>query len=148
MAHTYVSGLVHYVFSTKERRRCIDEAMRPKLWAYLGGIARQNGMKALAIGGTDDHVHILLSLPGTIAIAKAVQLLKGGSSKWMNEHPRTDFQWQEGYGAFTVGVSQVDTTVEYIRTQAEHHKKHSFEEEFVAFLKKHTIECDPRYVLG
>ena len=79
MAHTYISNLIHYVFSTKDRRKCIGEELRPKLWAYLGGIARENQMKALAVGGTDDHVHVLLSLPPTIAIAKAVQLLKGGS---------------------------------------------------------------------
>jgi REP element-mobilizing transposase RayT len=148
MAHTYVSGLVHYVFSTKDRCKCIGEEMRPKLWAYLGGIARQNGMKALAVGGTDDHVHVLLSLPGTMPIAKAVQLLKGGSSKWMNEHSGPEFHWQEGYGAFTLSVSHVDATVEYIRTQAEHHKKRSFEEEFIGFLKKHKIDYDPRYVWG
>jgi REP element-mobilizing transposase RayT len=148
MAHTYVSGLVHYVFSTKDRRKCIGEEMRSKLWAYLGGIARQNGMKALAVGGTEDHVHVLLTLPGTMAIAKAVQLLKGGSSKWMNEHPGPEFHWQEGYGAFTLSVSHVDATVEYIQTQAEHHKKRSFEEEFVAFLKKHKIDYDPQYVWG
>jgi REP element-mobilizing transposase RayT len=121
---------VHFVFSTKNRCKCLGEELRPKLWAYLGGIARQNGMKALAVGGMDDHVHVLLSLPGTIAIAKAVQLLKGGSSKWINEHPGPEFHWQEGYGAFTVSISHLDATVEYIQAQPEHHKKHSFEEEF------------------
>jgi len=148
MAHTYVSGLVHCVFSTKNRCKCIGEELRPKLWAYLGGIARQNGMKALAVGGMDDHVHVLLSLPGTIAIAKAVQLLKGGSSKWINEHPGPEFHWQEGYGAFTVSISHLDATMEYIQAQPEHHKRHSFEEEFIAFLKKHRIAYDARYVWG
>jgi putative transposase len=148
MAHTYISNLVHYVFSTKDRHKSIAEELRPKLWAYLGGIARQNGMKALAVGGTDDHVHVLLSLPGTMAIAKAVQLLKGGSSKWINEHPGPEFHWQEGYGAFTVSVSHLDATIEYIHEQAEHHKKRSFEEEFVAFLKKHNIDYDPQHVWG
>jgi len=100
MAHTYISNLIHYVFSTKDRRKCIGEELRPKLWAYLGGIARENQMKALAVGGTDDHVHVLLSLPPTIAIAKAVQLLKGGSSKWINEHPGPEFHWQDGYGVY------------------------------------------------
>jgi putative transposase len=148
MPHTYVSGLVHCVFSTKNRCKCIGEELRPKLWAYLGGIARQNGMKALAVGGMDDHVHVLLSLPGTIAVAKAVQLLKGGSSKWINEHPGPEFHWQEGYGAFTVSISQVDATVQYIQAQPEHHKNRSFEEEFTAFLKKHNIDYDPKYVWG
>jgi REP element-mobilizing transposase RayT len=141
------SRFIHLI-STKVRRKCIAEDLRPKLWAYLGGIARQNDMKALAVGGTDDHVHVLLSLPGTMPIAKAVQLLKGGSSKWINEHPGAVFHWQEGYGAFTVSVSHVDATIEYIHAQAEHHKKRSFEQEFVAFLKKHNIDYDPRHVWG
>ena len=148
MAHTYVSSLVHYVFSTKDRRKCIGEELRPKLWAYLGGIARENQMKALAVGGTDDHVHVLLSLPATIAIAKAVQLLKGGSSKWINKHPGPEFHWQDGYGAFTVSVSSLDRTLEYVRKQPEHHQKRSFEEEFLALLRKHRIDYDPRYIWG
>jgi REP element-mobilizing transposase RayT len=86
MAHTYVSGPLHYVFSTKGRRNTISLEMQPKLWAYIGGIARQNGMKAIAVGGTANHAHVLLSIPATITVAKAAQLLKGGSSKWMNEH--------------------------------------------------------------
>ena len=122
--------------------------IQDKLWPYLGGIAKTNGFRALAIGGTHDHVHILLSLPATLPVSKAVQLLKGGSSKWMNETLKTDFRWQEGYGAFTLGVSQKPDTVTYIQSQAEHHKKHSFEEEFLAFLKKHSIDYDPKYVWG
>ncbi|MGI9104316.1 MAG: IS200/IS605 family transposase [Terriglobales bacterium] len=148
MAHTYVSGFVHYVFSTKDRQKCIGDEMQPKLWAYIGGIARQNGMKALAVGGMQDHAHALLSLTGTIAIAKAAQLVKGGSSKWVNEHPGPESHWQDGYGAFTVSVSQVDATIEYILNQAEHHQKRSFEEEFIALLKKHHVDYDPRYVWG
>ena len=148
MAHTYVSNLVHYVFSTKDRRRCIGDGLRPKLWAYLGGIARENQMKALAVGGTDDHVHVLLSLPATIAIAKAIQLLKGGSSKWINEHSGPEFYWQDGYGAFTVSVSALDRTLDYVRKQPEHHQKRTFEEEFLALLRKHRIDYDPRYIWG
>jgi len=85
--------------------------IQDKLWPYLGGIAKTNGFRALAVGGTHDHVHILLSLPATLPVSKAVQLLKGGSSKWMNETLKTDFRWQEGYGAFTLGVSQKPDTV-------------------------------------
>jgi putative transposase len=114
----------------------------------MGGIANTNGFKALAIGGTEDHVHILLSLPATVPIAKAVQLLKGGSSKWMNDTFKINFRWQSAYGAFTLGVSQKPDTVAYIQSQAEHHKKHSFEEEFLVFLKKHDIDRDPRFVWG
>src|SRR5437588_12080900 len=82
MPHSYVSNLVHYIFSTKERFPFIDRELESRLWPYLGGIARENGMKALAVGGTHDHVHALLSLPATLSMAKAIQLIKGGSSKW------------------------------------------------------------------
>jgi putative transposase len=105
MSHTYVSDLVHCVFSTKERRKLIPSEIQPQLWSFLGGIARKNGFKALMAGGTENHVHILLSLPATIPLAKAVQLLKGASSRWMNETHTKGFAWQEGYGAFTLGVS-------------------------------------------
>jgi len=148
VSHTYVSELVHCVFSTKERRNLIPPDIQPGLWAFLGGIARKNGFKALVVGGTDNHVHILLSLPASMPLAKAMQLIKGASSHWMNQEQTKDFAWQEGYGAFTVGISQKDDTIAYIRSQAEHHRKRSFEEEFVAFLKKHDVEYDPQYVFG
>jgi len=148
MSHTYVSDLVHCVFSTKERRNIIQPDKQAPLWSYLGGIARKNGFKAIAVGGTENHVHILLSLPATMAVAKAVQLLKGGSSKWMNETGDKKFAWQEGYGAFTIGISQQPHTINYINSQLEHHRKHTFEEEFVAFLAKHKIEYDPKYIWG
>lgn len=150
MAHSYISSLYHLVFSTKERRKQIDAELQTRLWPYLGGIARENDIKALAVGGVEDHVHILISLPSTLAVAKAVQLIKGGSSKWIHdEFPgRRDFAWQEGYGAFSIGVSQVDDTIRYIANQAEHHRVKAYEEEFIAFLERHGIEYDPRYVLG
>jgi putative transposase len=148
MSHTYVSQLVHVVFSTKERCNAIPEDMQHRLWSFLGGIARKNEFKTIAVGGTSNHIHLLLSLPTTINLAKAVQLLKGGSSKWLNETMTTHFEWQQGYGAFSVSLSQQTQVVQYINSQAEHHKKRNFEEEFVAFLKKHHIEYDPLYVLG
>ncbi len=96
-------------------------------------------MKTLAIGGASDHVHVLLSLPATLSIAKAMQLLKGNSSKWIREtFPKLrSFAWQEGYSAFSIGMSGVDATVAYIRNQAEQHRTKSFREEFVAILRKH-----------
>ncbi len=148
MSHTYVSALLHCVFSTKGRCGLIPPAKQPDLWAYFGGIARKNGFKVLAAGGTDNHVHLLLSLPATMPLAKAMQLLNGGSSKWMNDSGADSFAWQEGYGAFSVGISQLGETIAYIRSQAEHHRKRGFEEEFLAFLKKHGIEYDPTYVWG
>jgi len=148
MSHTYVSALVHCVFSTKERRKLIRAETQSELWSFIGGIARKNGFKALIVGGTEDHVHILLSLPATVPLVKVVQLLEGASSRWMNETHGKGFSWQEGYGAFTLGVSQKPRTIDYIKRQAEHHRKRSFEEEFVAFLKKHAIDYNPKYVWG
>jgi REP element-mobilizing transposase RayT len=129
------------VFSTTERRPLIREEMKERLHAYLGGIARENGMAALAVGGVADHVHVLLSLSRTVSVSKAVQLLKAGSSKWMNEtFPELGrFSWQEGFGAFSIGVSQRDITIAYIHGQAEHHRKVSFAEEFKKFIAAHGI---------
>ena len=150
MAHTYTSCLVHYVFSTKDRRNLLSEDLRKRLWPYLGGIARQNDMKALAVGGTDNHVHILLSLPATVSIAKAIQLIKGGSSKWIHDNFPThvSFSWPEGYGAFSISVSGLADTIAYIERQEEHHKTRTFEEEYVGFLKKHGLEYNERYIWG
>lgn len=150
MAHSYSSCFMHYVFSTKERRKAITLELRQRLWPYIGGIARENGMKALAVGGTDDHVHALISLPATLSIAKAIQLIKGGSSKWIHDTFPTQagFAWQEGYGAFSIGIARIDETVAYISTQEEHHRTRTFEQKYIAFLEKHRIEYDERYVWG
>jgi REP-associated tyrosine transposase len=146
--HTYVSDLTHCVFSTKQRRNLISPEVQPQLWAFLGGVARKNGFKALMVGGTENHVHILLSLPATLPLAKAMQLVKGASSHWMNEKFKTEFAWQEGYGAFTLGVSQKSDTIAYIKGQAEHHRTRNFEDEFLAFLKKNGVAYDPNHVWG
>jgi REP element-mobilizing transposase RayT len=105
-------------------------------------------MKAIAIGGTADHLHALLSLPATISFAKAVQLIKGGSSKWIHDtfHEHRKFAWQEGYGAFSVSPSQLEKTIAYIQRQKEHHRRRNFQDEFIDLLDKHGIEYDPHYV--
>jgi REP element-mobilizing transposase RayT len=132
------------VWSTKDRRPLITPDLQKRLWPYLGGIARANKMGAIEIGGVEDHVHVLLSLPSTLSISKAVQLLKGNSSKWIHEtfSEHQAFEWQEGYGAFSIGVSGIETTVDYIRRQAEHHRQRSFKEELIEFLKKHNQSYD------
>lgn len=150
MGHAYISSLYHIVFSTKERKRTLTPQLQERLWPYIGGIARSNRMRALSIGGVEDHVHILLSMPSTIDVAHAVQLLKGGSSTWIHEEfpEYRHVYWQEGYGAFSISISQVEITIRYIERQEEHHRQTSFEEEFRAFLRRHEIEFDERYVWG
>ena len=148
MGHSFTSSLFHCVFSTKGRGLFIKEDLQLRLWPYIGGIARDNRMKALTIGGVEDHVHILLSLPSTMPIAKAIQLIKGGSSLWVHEtFPQyRNFAWQEGYGGFSVSPSQVDRVGKYVANQAEHHRERSFQDEYRAFLKRHGVAFDEKYV--
>ena len=143
---SYVASYFHCVFSTKDRRPLIKPHLRDRLWPYLGGIATENKLTPLAIGGVEDHIHILVSIPSTASIAKSIQLLKGGSSKWIHDTFPTfqDFAWQAEYGAFSVSVSQLGAVSKYIRDQPEHHRTVSFSTEFLALLQKHKIEYDPR----
>jgi putative transposase len=141
--HTHTSLLFHYVFTTKNRVASIPHELQARLWAYMGGIARANRMKALAVGGVGDHSHVLLSLPSTITVAKAIQLVKAGSSQWMHEQTGSHrFEWQEGYGAFSVGASQVPATIRYIDNQPQRHRKTSLNEEWELFLSKHSMFLD------
>jgi len=144
MAHTYANNLIHCIFSTKDRRPLIAADRTAELYAYLGGIARDEGFPLIAAGGTANHLHLLFALPATGSLAHAVQKLKGSSSRWMGH----GFSWQEGYGAFSVSASQVEAVKEYIRNQEEHHRKRDFEQEFVTFLRNCRIEYDERYVFG
>jgi len=147
MGHAYTSLLFHCVFSTKDRCNSITPEIEPRLWAYIGGLARQHGFKALTVGGMEDHLHILLSLPSTVPIANAMREIKSGSSHWMREScAQPDFEWQEGYGAFSIGWAQVESTRAYIDGQKEHHRKRDFQSELIAFLKKHQVDYDPRYI--
>ena len=148
MAHSFVSCHVHYIFSTKKRSRLITSDIKERLWAYMGGVARENHMKAEAVGGTENHAHVLVSLPSTVSISKGIQLIKAGSSKWIHEtFPECrDFAWQEGYGAFSVSISIVDATIAYITNQEEHHREKTFEEEYLAFLNKFNVEYKMEYV--
>lgn len=148
MSHSYVSQLMHCVFSTKERRPFITSELQTRLFPYIGGIARKNKMNLIAAGGVEDHVHLLISLSKTLDIAHAMQLIKGGSSKWVHDEfpEHRSFEWQEGYGAFSIGIGEVERTVKYINDQAEHHKSKDFKTEFISFLDRHLIEYDESYV--
>jgi len=148
MSHTYVSCLLHCVWSTKSRQPLITPAIAERLYPYLAGIAKENRFRILDSGGVADHIHSIFSLPTTIEIAKAVQLVKGGSSKWIKETFAVDFAWQEGYGAFSLSISGLEDTRKYIAGQAAHHARVSFQDEYRAFLERHGIEYDERYVWG
>jgi len=150
MSHSYSSNRIHLVFSTKDREKRISETLQVKLWPYMAGIARNHGFEAIKVGGVDDHTHAFLLLPPTIAMAKAVQILKSCSSKWINDTGTAgkNFAWQEGYGAFSVSASQTDAVIKYIENQRAHHAKRSYEEEFLELLRKYEIAYDPAHVLG
>jgi REP element-mobilizing transposase RayT len=140
MSDTYSSLLVHCVFSTYRREPTIPTALKRRLWSYMGGIARACEMKALAVGGTRDHVHLLLSLPPKLPVSKAIQVIKANSSKWINDEMGTrGFAWQKSYSAFSIGISQVDETVRYIDNQEQHHMKMQFDEELNRILQRHGI---------
>jgi REP element-mobilizing transposase RayT len=147
MSHTYAQNVIHVVFSTKDRRKSISPDFQPKVWAYSAGICKKHGIFVHAIGGVEDHAHFLIQLPPVMALAKAVATIKSNSSRWANEEGHK-LAWQQGYGAFSVSASIVPAVVRYIQNQEEHHRKMSFDEEFVALLRKHGVEYDPKFVFG
>ncbi len=148
MATAYTVLHVHYTFSTKGRKKILTEEIRSRLWPYLAAIANENSMKALAAGGVEDHVHLLLSLPAKTSPARAIQIMKTASSKWIRATfpGMKTFHWQEGYGAFSISVSRVKRTVEYIKNQEEHHQAKTFKEEYLNFLKINGIEPEEPFV--
>lgn len=145
---TFTNLVFHVIYSTKYRKPAIDPVWQDDLYGYIGGIIRDQKGTLLKIGGIADHVHLLVKLSPTMAISDALRLIKTNSSKWVNERPDVNrkFEWQSGYGAFSVSESQVPVVSSYISNQPAHHRCHSFEDEFIAILKKHNIEYDPRYV--
>ena len=146
--HTYANLLVHVVFSTKDRMPMICDEFRGRLHEYLSGIAREEFGRALKIGGMPDHLHALIVLKTDVSMAEAVRKWKSLSSGWVHEtFPGNDaFAWQAGYGAFSVSESSRDEVIAYIEKQAEHHKTMTFQEEFVAFLKRHNVPYDPAHI--
>jgi len=119
----------------------------PRLWKYFAGIGRNHGIHVLAAGGVSNHVHLLIVLPPDMAPAKAVQVLKANSSRWLREHG-LNFSWQEGYGAFSVSGTNKNAVMDYIEHQAEHHAKRSYDGEFEAFVRKCGMEFDPKDAFG
>jgi REP element-mobilizing transposase RayT len=148
MAHTFTNLIAHVIFSTKDRVPCIDAALKRELFPYMCTIISEHGGKVLHVNGPNDHVHLLISQPATLATSDMLRLIKANSSKWAREKwpNRSKFGWQTGYGAFSVSQSNVKEVGRYIASQEEHHKKISFKQEFIAFLKKHGIEYDERYI--
>ena len=148
MAHTFTNLLTHVIFSTKDRLPHIDADLKPQLYPYLGGILRELDGKASIINGTSDHVHLLAQLPPVLALSDAMRILKTSSSKWVHDRwpARSKFAWQTGYGAFSVSKSNADGVYGYISDQEEHHRKKTFQEEFLEYLKKHEVEYDERYI--
>ncbi len=145
MADTYAKILVHCIFSTKARRPSIPEPA--KLWHYLRGVARNRGVDAVVVGGTDNHVHILLSIPPALDVAQVMRDLKANSSRHLREQGRP-FAWQGGYSAISVSPSQVKVVVTYIENQQQHHAAHTFEEEYKSVLQKSGLPYSSEYVFG
>jgi putative transposase len=147
MAHTFTNLLTHVIFSTKDRLPLVTPGIKTRLHAYMGGIVRSIDGIALAIDGPADHVHLLIKTPATVAMADVVRVVKANSSRWVHEtFPSAAFAWQTGYGAFSVSCSNVEAVTEYIGGQEDHHQTVSFQEEFVAFLRRHGIEYDERFI--
>ena len=148
MAHTYTSLLIHVIFSTSGRTPLLTGAMRLDVHAYLGGILRELDAVPIAIGGTADHVHLLTRLPANVALADCLRVVKTNSSRWVKERwpQQRKFSWQGGYGAFSVSESRRAAVIGYIRDQAQHHRRISFQDEFLALLKNHHVEFDERYL--
>jgi putative transposase len=150
VANTYSALYYHVIFSTRNRVAYLAPEIESRVWEYIGGVARSHRMTALQVGGVDDHIHALIMAPPSIAPSQIAQYLKGGSSKWIHEtFPELhDFAWQEGYGAFTVSKSNLESVIGYIQQQREHHQKMSFQQEYLEFLQKHEIDYDERFVWG
>jgi len=137
--------IIHVIFSTKDRAEVLGKDISRELYVYLAKIARNNDCECYRAGGASNHVHLAIRLPRTITMAKLIEELKTSSTKWLK--PRLpDFSWQRGYGAFSVGPSDLSALLAYIDTQEEHHRKHSFEDEFRALLKKYGVEHDEQYM--
>lgn len=150
MANTYTQIHVQFVFAVKYRNGLIHASFKEELYQYISGIIKANNHKLLAINGMPDHLHIFIGMRPTQSISDLLQDIKGSSSKWINEKKflKVKFEWQEGYGAFSYSKSHVDNVISYIQNQESHHKKESFRDEYLKFLKVFEIEYDERYIFN
>lgn len=148
MAQTLVKLYIHIIFSTKHRANSILPEIEKELFAYIGGISNNNKSKLLAANGTKNHIHLLISMSKNIGLSELVGYIKRDSSKWIKTKGISyrNFGWQDGYGAFSVGYTQIEEVKKYIANQKEHHAKIGFEDEFRYFLNKYNVEYDERYV--
>jgi putative transposase len=150
MANTFTCLHYHIIFSTKNREPWIKPEIQDRIWSFMAGIAQKNKMKTLQIGGMPDHVHLVIGLPTTVSLSDALHLMKGGSSKWIKDEfsGLRGFAWQDGYAAFTVSQSNLREVVAYVKNQSEHHRVKTFQEEYLAFLDRHGVSYDARFVFG
>jgi REP element-mobilizing transposase RayT len=148
MGQSLVKNYLHIVFSTKNRKPLIDENIENELYSYLAGICNKLECYPIKVGGYTNHVHVLCNLSKKMALVKLMEELKSHSSKWIKTKGAkySNFYWQDGYGAFSVNPREVEIVVKYIENQKEHHRKKSFQEEFLAFLEKYNVEFDEKYV--
>jgi REP element-mobilizing transposase RayT len=145
---TFTKLAYHIVFSTKYRHPLIHNTLQKRLYEYIGGIIRAQNGHLIEIGGVEDHIHLLANLSSTKAVSDSVREIKANASKWSNELPEqtSRFEWQKGYGAFTVSYSQVESVRHYIQNQREHHRAKTFEEEYIQFLELHDIAFERRHL--
>ena len=146
MGHTLTNVLVHVVFATKNREKTLTAAIRERLHAYLAQVANNQGARAHLVNGGLEHVHLLLRLPAKCALSDLVRDLKSSSSGWLRRELSPNFAWQRGFSAFSVSHSNFSAVYDYIRTQEDHHRRHTFEEELVSLLKRNELEYDEKYL--
>ena len=148
MPQSFISLTYHLIFSTKQREPTLREELRPRLFEYVGGTLRAEQGQLLAAGGMPDHLHLLVALHQTTSFADAMRTIKANSSRWIHENVADlrGFAWQAGYGAFAVSDSSLPDVKLYLEQQAEHHRSRTFQEEFLAFLSRHGISYDERYL--
>jgi REP element-mobilizing transposase RayT len=148
MADTFTQIYIQVVFAVKGRANLIPSSHKEELYRYITGIVSNKEQKLIAINGTPNHIHILIGLKPTMALSDLVRDIKANSSRFINENRwvRGKFEWQHGFGAFSYGHSQLDTVIQYIRNQEEHHRTRTFREEYVEFLNRYAIEYKPEYL--